>query len=83
MPNSPEDRRKAVARVRRIRGQAEALEAGEDCAPILQQLAAMRGAVNGLMAEVMAAHIRDELAAPDDPEALARDLTALVRSYLR
>ena len=52
-------------------------------APILQQLAAMRGAVNGLMAEVMAAHIRDELAAPDDPEALARDLTALVRSYLR
>ena len=87
MPNSPEDRRKAVARVRRIRGLADALEraleAGEDCAPILQQLAAMRGAVNGLMAEVMAAHIRDELAAPEDPEALARDLTALVRSYLR
>ena len=87
MPHSPEEKKRVLTRVRRMRGQLDALEraleAGEDCAPILQQLAAMRGAVNGLMAEVMAAHIRDELAAPDDPEALARDLTALVRSYLR
>ena len=62
MPNSPEDRRKAVARVRRIRGQLDALEraleAGADCAPVLQQLAAVRGAVNGLMSEVLESHLR-------------------------
>lgn len=87
MPHAPEDKKKALARVRRIRGQAEALEraleAGADCAPVLQQLAAMRGAVNGLMSEILESHIREELAAERSPELLAQDLTALVRSYLR
>ena len=87
MPHSPEDKKKALTRVRRIRGQAEALEraleAGADCAPVLQQLAAMRGAVNGLMSEILESHIREELAAERSPEALAQDLTNLVRSYLR
>ena len=59
MPHSPADKKKALTRVRRIKGQAEALEraleSGADCAPVLQQLAALRGAVNGLMAEVMEA----------------------------
>ena len=46
MPHSPEDKKKAMARVRRIRGQLDALEraleTGADCAPVLQQLAAIR-----------------------------------------
>ena len=58
MPHSPQDKKRATTRLRRIRGQVDALEraieAGTDCAPILQQLAAMRGAVNGLMAEILA-----------------------------
>lgn len=87
MPHAPEDRKKALTRVRRIRGQAEALEraleAGADCAPVLQQLAAIRGAVNGLMSEILESHIREELAADRPPDALAQDLTNLVRSYLR
>ncbi len=91
MPHSPEDKKKALARVRRIKGQAEALEraleAGADCAPVLQQLAALRGAVNGLMSEVMQSHIREELAVqpatPEQHAQLAEDLTNLVRSYLR
>jgi DNA-binding FrmR family transcriptional regulator len=87
MPHSPEDKKKALTRVRRIRGQAEALEraleAGADCAPVLQQLAAIRGAVNGLMSEILESHIREELAADRPPDALAQDLTNLVRSYLR
>ena len=53
MPHSPADKKKALTRVRRIRGQLDALERaledGADCAPVLQQLAAVRGAVNGLM----------------------------------
>lgn len=87
MPHAPEDKKKALTRVRRIRGQAEALEraleAGADCAPVLQQLAALRGAVNGLMSEILESHIREELAAERSPDVLAQDLSTLVRSYLR
>ncbi|RRN55629.1 DNA-binding transcriptional repressor FrmR [Pseudoxanthomonas sp. SGNA-20] len=91
MPHSPEEKRRVLARVRRIRGQAEALEraleAGADCAPVLQQIAAIRGAVNGLMSEVMEAHIRETFghAAGSDEQRQARvaEMTALVRSYLK
>jgi DNA-binding FrmR family transcriptional regulator len=74
--------------LRRIRGQAEALEravlAGSECAPILQQLAAMRGAVHGLMADLLDGHVRETLAeqpAPS-PEAIEQTLV-LLRSYLK
>jgi DNA-binding FrmR family transcriptional regulator len=63
MPHSPDDKRKAIARLRRIQGQAAALEraieGGADCAPVLQQIAALRGAVNGLMSEVLESHLRE------------------------
>ena len=63
MPHTAEDKHRAITRLRRIRGQAEALEraveAGKDCAPILQQLAAMRGAVHGLMADLLDSHLRE------------------------
>lgn len=65
MPHSPEEKKRAVARLRRIRGQAEALEraveAGADCSALLQQIAALRGAANGLMAEVLEGHLRETL----------------------
>jgi DNA-binding FrmR family transcriptional regulator len=87
MPHSPEDKRKALARVRRIRGQAEALEraleSGAECGPVLQQLAAIRGAVNGLMSEVLESHVREELIKPRKASTIARDITTLVRSYLK
>ncbi|MFP5354626.1 MAG: pyridoxal-phosphate dependent enzyme, partial [Gemmatimonadota bacterium] len=54
-----------VAHYLDLRGQAEALEravqAGSDCAPILQQLAALRGAVHGLMADMLDSHVRETL----------------------
>lgn len=63
MPHSPQDKKRAIARLRRIRGQAEALEraveAGDDCGALLQQIAALRGAANGLMAEVIDSHLRE------------------------
>lgn len=91
MPHSPQEKKKALQRVRRLRGQTEALEraleAGEDCAPVLVQLAAIRGAVNGLMAEILESHIREELgdlATEDGRHAqLAQDMTTLVRTYLK
>lgn len=63
MPHSPDEKKRAVARLRRIKGQAEALEraveSGVDCSALLQQIAALRGAASGLMAEVLESHLRE------------------------
>ncbi len=91
MPHTPQEKKRALARLRRIRGQAEALEraleAGADCGPVLQQLAAIRGAVNGLMSEVLESHLREEFAQPKPGRARAGasidQAIALVRSYLK
>jgi FrmR/RcnR family transcriptional regulator, repressor of frmRAB operon len=91
MPHSAEEKRRALARTSRIRGQVEALqralEQGAECAAVLQQIAALRGAVNGLMAQVLESHLREELG---QPAASARqrqqrvdEVVALVRSYLK
>ena len=77
--------------MRRIKGQADAqeraLDANVDCGTLLQQIAAIRGAVNGLMSEVLEAHVREEfgVAARSDAQREARvaELTSLVRSYLK
>jgi DNA-binding FrmR family transcriptional regulator len=65
MPSTPEEKKKVLTRVRRIRGQIDALERalenGAECRSILQQIAAVRGAANGLMAEVLESHIRKPL----------------------
>lgn len=69
MPHSPEDKKRALSRVRRIRGQVEALEraleSGEPCMTILQQIASIRGAANGLMGEMVEIHLQDELVSGD------------------
>ncbi|KQU50140.1 regulator [Bosea sp. Leaf344] len=65
MPHTPEEKKRAIARLRRIRGQADALvlavERGDPCGSLLQQLSALRGAATGLMAEVLESHLRDTL----------------------
>ena len=80
-----------MTRVRRIKGQAEALERaldqGSECAAILQQIAAIRGAVNGLMAEVLEGHLRDHLG-PDavDPQQRTDDIEQVISvlpSYMK
>ena len=85
MPNSPEDKKRVLARVRRITGQCQALERaleeGTPCAPVLQQIAAVRGAINGLMAEVLETHIREEYGAADADR--SKELLNIVRSYLK
>lgn len=92
MPHSVRDRSKLMNRVKRIRGQVNgierSLERDGDCGAILQQLAACRGALNGLMAEILEDHIRyhvtDPAVTPDSEQAEATEqLVDLVRSYLR
>jgi hypothetical protein len=56
-PTPSVTREKVLIRVRRIRGQVDAiqraLESEEECTGALQLMAACRGALSGLMAEVM------------------------------
>jgi DNA-binding FrmR family transcriptional regulator len=79
------EKAKLLARARRLRGQVEsverALEAGTDCADVLQQLAAVRGAANGLMATVLEGHVREHMGVRRN-----RDTDAfldVVRRYLK
>jgi len=81
---------KLLARVRRIKGQAAALEGalgeGRECMAILQQIAAIRGAVNGLMLEVLEGHVREHLGPEASTHQRAEDTEAVVsalRSYLK
>jgi DNA-binding FrmR family transcriptional regulator len=91
VPHGPEEKKRVQLRVRRIRGQADALdralESGADCAAVLQQIAAIRGAVNGLMSEVMEAHIREQFGQPartqSQRDARVQEMAGLVRSYLK
>ena len=91
MPHKIKEKKQLLTRVRRIKGQADALETaleqGGDCSAILQQIAAIRGAVNGLMAEVLEGHIREHLGVAEIPaEQRSRDLenvVAVLRSYLK
>ena len=93
-PQSPDEKKRAIARLRRIRGQVDglerAIEAGSDCGPVLQQIAALRGAVNGLMAGILDSHLREEFTqVATDPkirkqhQASIDEVVALVRSYLK
>ena len=92
MPHTPEEKKRAVTRLRRIRGQTDALiaavERGEECGALLQQLAALRGAATGLMAEVLESHLRETMTRPteaapaeDDDEIAA--IMRVIRPYLK
>jgi DNA-binding FrmR family transcriptional regulator len=92
MSHTIRQKAKLLARVRRIRGQVEAveraLEAEIGCADILQLVASIRGAVNGLTAELVEDHIRLHVVDPShepDPERArgAEELIDVVRTYLK
>ncbi|KUM04852.1 metal/formaldehyde-sensitive transcriptional repressor [Chromobacterium subtsugae] len=91
MAHTIRNKAKLLARVRRIQGQAAALEkrldAGdEDCGAVLQQIAAIRGAVNGLMAAVIEGHLSEHLVNEPEQAQRQRDLDAVLqvlKSYLK
>ncbi|MDB6061357.1 MAG: hypothetical protein JWM78_1460 [Verrucomicrobiaceae bacterium] len=90
MAHMAKDKKSLLTRVRRIKGQAEALERildkETDCSAVLQQIAAIRGAVNGLMTQVLEGHIREHLGTEAAPKQREQDLEVVVaalRSYLK
>jgi FrmR/RcnR family transcriptional regulator, repressor of frmRAB operon len=92
MTHTVHGKRKLLARVRRIRGQVEAIERALDgeagCDRVMHLIAGARGAMAGLMAEVVEDHVRMHLVdAEQYPEALnteaAEQLLEVVRTYLK
>ncbi|WP_234732232.1 metal/formaldehyde-sensitive transcriptional repressor [Acidocella facilis] len=92
MTHTVKDKQRLLARVRRIRGQVEAieraLESEAGCETVMHLIAAMRGATAGLMAVVVEAHVQNHLVdEAAHPGALDRDAAAqlleIVRTYLK
>jgi DNA-binding FrmR family transcriptional regulator len=69
MSHTIQDKKKLLNRVKRIRGQIDAIERAleqeRDCVEVLQQIAGCRGAMNGLLAVVLEEHIRTHLVDAD------------------
>ena len=85
------EKQKLLSRIKRLEGQIEAVGRSvteeNECADILMLLAAIRGGVNSLMAEILEDHIRLHITQPnrnsESREELTEDLISLVRAYLK
>jgi DNA-binding FrmR family transcriptional regulator len=92
MAHTVSDKQKLLNRTRRLRGQIEAIERALDtdasCIQTMQLLTAARGAINGLMAEVVEDHIRIHMIDPgrtqtaEEAEA-AEELVSVLQSYIK
>ncbi len=91
MGHIADEKTKLLNRLRRIRGQLEAIErlveTDTECARVLQQATACRGALEGFIGEVIEDHIREHLVDPDAPQSdsrrqAAEELVAIVHAYL-
>ena len=92
MSHTIEQKQKLLARVRRLRGQVEAIERALDeeqgCDTVMHRIAGVRGAISGLMAEVVEDHIRSHLVDAEYPAQArkgdaADQLVDVMRTYLK
>jgi FrmR/RcnR family transcriptional regulator, repressor of rcnA expression len=91
MSHTVHEKQKLINRVRRLRGQAEGLERmleeEKGCGAVMHAIAGMRGAISGLMVEVIEDHIRMHLAAENLTQAErdegAAELIDVLRTYLK
>jgi DNA-binding FrmR family transcriptional regulator len=92
MAHTVEEKKRLLNRVRRIKGQVSAIEKSLDqegeCAEVLHNISACRGAMDALMAEVIEGHIRFHILpagehVTDEQARAADDLVTALRSYLK
>ena len=92
MGHVAKEKAKLLNRIKRLRGQIEAIERAvendEECADVLQQATSCRGALDGFIAEVLEDHIREHMVDPrasrDDPRvAAAEELVDIIHQYLK
>ena len=77
-----------VNRTKKVIGQLESVLRGlnedEQCAEVLQRLAAARGAINSLMGELLEDHVRNHMPHnTKSAEEAADDVIEIVRTYLK
>ena len=90
MSHTPRDKKSLQTRVNKIQGQLNGLknmlDQPHECAAVLQQIAAIRGAVNGLMREVIKGHLSEHIVHQCDEEKREQDLTVVLKvldSYIK
>lgn len=91
MAHTSRNKDKLINRIRRLRGQLDAVETGiaeeADCAKVLQTLVACRGALNAVVVEMFEDHVRHHIVDPKQrPTAAqaeaAQEVIDLLRSCL-
>jgi DNA-binding FrmR family transcriptional regulator len=92
MAHTIRHKKQLINRVRRIRGQVEAVERALneelECTQVLQQLTACRGAIDGLLVKVLEDHVRFHIIDRHrhrgaDPTDAGKELLDVIRMYLR
>ncbi|EKN4908436.1 MULTISPECIES: Ni(II)/Co(II)-binding transcriptional repressor RcnR [Serratia] len=90
MSHTIRDKQKIIARTNKIQGQVVALKKMLDdpheCAAVLQQIAAIRGAVNGLMREVIKGHLTEHIVHESEGKKREEDLEVVLKvldSYIK
>lgn len=90
MSHTIRDQKKLKARTNKIQGQVIALKKmlnePHECAAVLQQIAAIRGAVNGLMREVIKGHLVEHIVHEGDEAKREEDLEVILKvldSYIK
>lgn len=92
MAHTIKDKEKLLARIKRIKGQVSAIEKSlleeEDCVELLQTVASCRGALNGLMAELIEGHVFEHIIDPEkkptnEQTRAAAQLLNVVRAYFK
>ena len=90
MPHTTREKTKLIARVRRISGQLRAVEKAlqdeQECSSVMQLIASCRGALNGLMSEVIEGHMNEHVADEKNMskrKVAADELLEILKTYLR
>lgn len=91
MAHTVRHKKQLIHRVRRIRGQIEAVERalvdGLECTDVLQRITACRGAIDGLLAKVLEDHVRFHIIdqrrhADAEPRDAGKEILDVIRMYL-
>ncbi|MBL6939366.1 MAG: metal/formaldehyde-sensitive transcriptional repressor [Alphaproteobacteria bacterium] len=91
MTHAIQEKQKLLHRIRKVRGQIEAVERAIDsdagCTAVMRLLTAARGGINSTMAEVVEDHIHLHMIADRKPTKsegeAAEELIEVLRSYIK
>lgn len=88
MAHTIREKSKVLARVNRIKGQleafAKAIDSEQDCYQVMQLLSSCRGALNGLMGDIVEGHIREHIVEAENKKMAAQageDLVEIMKSF--